>query len=88
MSAVYVDDLILTAVQDVQGSLLTKTVWATLHAIHSIFPAPTTADALGTKYPILEKKLNQRDAWWDTLVKEVLGYKLNREDHTLQIPAQ
>jgi hypothetical protein len=72
MSAVYVDDFLLAAVQNQQGSLLAGTMRATLHAIHSIFPAPTPTDAPGTKDPISEKKLDKGDARWD-VVKEVLG---------------
>jgi hypothetical protein len=74
MLVVYVDDFLLVAVvQNRQGSLLADTMRATLHAIHSIFPAPTSIDAPGTKGPISEMKLGKgRDAPWDS-VKEVLG---------------
>jgi hypothetical protein len=86
MLAVYVDNFILAAVQDAQGLLLVNTMRAMLHAIHSIFKALTAADALGTKDLIYEKKLNKGDTCWD-VVKEVLGYKLHGENHTVQLPA-
>jgi hypothetical protein len=60
---------------------------ATLHTIHSVFPALSAADALGMKDPISEKKLNQGDARWDT-VKEVLEYELDGINCTVQLPAQ
>jgi hypothetical protein len=49
MSAVYVDDFILAAVQNREGTLLTKAIRATLHAIHNVFPAPTAEDLEGAK---------------------------------------
>jgi hypothetical protein len=85
MSAVYVDDFLQAAVEDRQGTLLERTGRATLHAIHSIFPPPTAADAPGTKDPISEKKLKKGDAQWDT-IKEILGYELNGIDRTIQLP--
>jgi hypothetical protein len=38
MSAVYVDDFLLAAVEDASGTLLSRTARATLHTIHSVFP--------------------------------------------------
>jgi hypothetical protein len=52
MSAVYVDDFILAAVQNREGALLTKAIRAMLHAIHNMFPAPTAEDPEGAKDPI------------------------------------
>jgi hypothetical protein len=37
MSAVYVDDFLLAAVEDAHQTLLRRTARATLHAIHSVF---------------------------------------------------
>jgi hypothetical protein len=85
MSAVYVDDFLLAAVEDKEGQLLDQAARATLHAIHSVFPPPTADDAPGTKNPISEKKLAKGDARWDT-IKEVLGYELNGKDRTIQLP--
>jgi hypothetical protein len=87
MSAVYVDDFILAAVENAQGTMLARAMRATLHAIHQVFPTPSATDPPGTKDPILEKKLLKGDAQWDT-TKEVLGYKLNGKDRTIQLPAQ
>jgi hypothetical protein len=85
MSAVYVDDFLLAAVQNKQGTLLTKAMQATLHAIHNIFPPPKASDPERTKDPILEKKLDKGDARWDT-IKEILGYELDGRGRTVKLP--
>jgi hypothetical protein len=85
MSAVYVDDFLLAAVQSRKGDLLGKTGRATLHAIHSVFPPPSPADPPGTKDPISEKKLAKGDARWNT-TKEILGYELDGIKRTVQLP--
>jgi hypothetical protein len=79
MSAVYVE-------QD--GQLLKQTARATLHAIHSVFPPPSSATNLlpGAKDPILEKKLHKGDGRWATR-KEILGYMLDGVARTVQLPA-
>jgi hypothetical protein len=82
MLAVYVDNFLLAAVENQLGSLLSNTMRATLHAVHSIIPAPTATDAQGTKDSISEKKLNKGDACWD-IVQEVLGCKVNGESRTI-----
>jgi hypothetical protein len=87
MSAVYVDDFLLAAVQNAAQTLLQRTMRATLHAIHSIFRPPSASDPPGTKDPISEKKLLKGDARWDP-IKEVLGYELNGRDRTVRLPAQ
>jgi hypothetical protein len=85
MSAVYVDDFLMAAVEDQKGELLEKAGRATLHAIHSVSPPPTADDPPGTKDPISEKKLKRGDAQWNP-IKEVLGYELNGIDRTIQLP--
>ena len=85
MSAVYVDDFCLAAVEDASGTLLQRTARATLHAIHSVFPTPAATGTLDAKDPISEKKLAKGDARWDT-TKEILGYWLNGIDRTIQLP--
>jgi hypothetical protein len=57
LSAVYVDNFILAAVEDVSGKLLQKMARATLHAIHCVFPLPRTVGMLDAKDPVSEKKL-------------------------------
>ena len=85
MSAVYVDDFILAAVQDMAGKLLQRTARATLHAIHSIFQTPAATGTLDAKDPISEKKLAKGDARWATL-KEILGYWLDGISRMVQLP--
>jgi hypothetical protein len=85
MSAVYVDDFCLAAVEDASGTLLQRTARATLHAIHSVFPTPAATGTPDAKDPISQKKLAKGDARWDTK-KEILGYWLDGVDRTIQLP--
>jgi hypothetical protein len=85
MSAVYVDDFILAAVEDTKGTLLKRTARATLHAIHSVFQPPSSTNMPGAKDPVSEKKLAKGDARWDT-EKEILGYLLDGVNRTVQLP--
>jgi hypothetical protein len=62
MSAVYVDDFLLAAVEDESGTLLQRTARATLHAIHSVFPTPAATGTPDAKDPVSEKKLLKVDA--------------------------
>jgi hypothetical protein len=86
MSAVYVDDFLLAAVEDGSGTLLQRTARATLHAIHNIFPSPTAMGTPDAKDPISEKKLAKKgDARWNT-TKEILGYLLDDVARTIRLP--
>jgi hypothetical protein len=85
MSAVYVDDFLLAAVEDKTGKLLQRTARATLHAIHSVFPSPAATGMPDAKDPVSEKKLAKGDGRWNT-TKEILGYWLDGEDWTVQLP--
>jgi hypothetical protein len=85
MSAVYVDDFLLAAVEDATGTLLQRTARATLHAIHSVFPTPAATGALDAKDPVSEKKLAQGEARWAT-TKAILGYSLDGINRTVQFP--
>jgi hypothetical protein len=85
MSAVYVDDFCLAAVEDATGTLLKRTARATLHAIHSVFPTPEATGTPDAKDPISEKKLAKGDARWNTQ-KEILGYWLDGINRTIQLP--
>jgi hypothetical protein len=85
MSAVYVDDFLLAAVEDGSGTLLQRTARVTLHAIHNVFPSPTATGTPDAKDPISEKKLAKGDARWDT-TKEILGYLLDGVARTIRLP--
>jgi hypothetical protein len=85
MSAVYIDDFCLAAVEDASGTLLQQTAQAMLHAIHSVFPTPAAMGTPDAKDPISEKKLAKGDARWDTQ-KEILGYWLDGINCTIQLP--
>jgi hypothetical protein len=84
MSAVYVDDFLLAAVEN-KNKLLQWTARATLHAIHSVFPTPAATGTPDAEDPVSEKKLAKGDARWNTS-KEILGYMLNGRDRIIQLP--
>jgi hypothetical protein len=85
MSAVYVDDFCLAAVEDASGTLLQRMARATHHAIHSVFPTPEATGTPDAKDPISEKKLAKGDARWNPQ-KEILGYWLDGIQRTVQLP--
>jgi hypothetical protein len=83
MSAVYVADHLMAAVEDATGTLLQRTARATLHAIQSVLPSPSVGS--DAKDPISENKLQKGDGRWDTQ-KEILGYMLDGITRTVQLP--
>ena len=85
MSAVYVDDHIMCAVEDRQGKLLRRTARATLHAIHSVFQTPAATGTPEAKDPISQKKLDKGDGRFAT-EKEILGYLLDGTSRTIRLP--
>jgi hypothetical protein len=61
MSAAYVDDYILAAVENPEGSALQRTGRAALHTIHGLFPPPDRSGHVNGKDPISIKKLESGD---------------------------
>ncbi|KAI2491431.1 adenylate kinase [Fragilaria crotonensis] len=84
MSAVYVDDYILAAVEDRAGTLLQRTGRAALYTIHGLFPPPARSGHIGGKDPISAKKLAAGDARW-AHTKELLGFVFNGKDRTVHL---
>jgi hypothetical protein len=84
MSAVYVDDYILAAVEDRAGKLLQRAGRTALHTIHGLFPPPDITGHIGGKDPISTKKLEGRDAQWAP-TKELLGFVFNGTMRTLHL---
>jgi hypothetical protein len=84
MSAVYVDDFTLPAVEDPTGTLLQHTGRAALHTIHGLFPPPERSGHLSGKDPISTKKLEAGDGRW-ALTKELFGFVCNGEDRTVHL---
>jgi hypothetical protein len=74
MSAVYVDDYILAAVESPDGSALLRTERVALHTIHGLFPPPALSGHVDGKDPISLKKLEAGDARW-AQSKELLGFE-------------
>ena len=84
MSAVYVDDYILAAVEDRAGTLLQRAGRAALHTIHGLFPPPDITGHSGGKDPISTKKLEAGDAQWAP-TKELLGFVFNGTTRTVHL---
>ncbi|KAI2511562.1 adenylate kinase [Fragilaria crotonensis] len=84
MSAVYVDDYILAAVESADGSALQRTGRAALHTIHGLFPPPDRSGHVGGKDPISLKKLEAGDARW-AQSKELLGFVFNGQSRTVHL---
>ena len=82
---VYVDDFVLAAVEDNQGSQLSTIARAALHGIHSIFPPPAITGHVNGKDPISQKKLDKGDAKWDPN-KVILGFQFNGKNRTVCLP--
>lgn len=80
---VYVDDFMVAA----QGNREKRNqVRSTLmHAIDDVFRPLAPSDSPSRKDPISNKKLRQGDAAWST-VKELLGWIIDTEAMTLQLP--
>ena len=84
MSAVYVDDYILAAVEDPTGTLLQRAGRAALHTIHGIFPSLERSGHVGGKDPISLKKLEAGDAQW-AQTKELLGFVCDGATRTVRL---
>ena len=84
MSAVYVDDYILAAVENCTGTLLQRTGRAALYTIHGLFPPPAQSGHTGGKDPISIKKLEAGDARWDH-TKELLGFVFDGQERTVHL---
>ena len=84
MSAVYVDDYILAAVENRAGTALERTGRAALHTIHGLFPSPSRSGHLDGKDPISQKKLDAGDARWAPS-KELLGFVCDGQARTVHL---
>ena len=84
MSAVYVDDYILAAVENAEGSTLQRTGRAALHTIHGLFPPPDRSGHVSGKDPISLKKLEAGDARW-AQAKELLGFVFDGQSRTVHL---
>jgi hypothetical protein len=84
MSAVYVDDYILAAVESPDGTTLDRVGRAALHTIHGLFPPPSQSGHVGGKDPISLKKLEAGDARW-AHTKELLGFVFDGQARTVRL---
>ena len=80
---VFVDDFI-GATNKLDDEHLLHVSRSMLHGVHSIFPPEEI-----TKHPggdsIAEQKIDKGEGKWDTR-KEILGWDINGEDYTIQLP--
>jgi hypothetical protein len=83
MSAVYVDDYILAAVENRSGTALAHAGRAALHTIHGLFPAPHRSGHTNGKDPISLKKLEA-----GTPSKELLGFICDSRTRTVTLTQQ
>jgi hypothetical protein len=83
MSAVYVDDYILAAVENPDGSALLRTGRAELHTIHGLFQ-PRSGHVDG-KDPILLKKLEAGNARCWAQSKELFGFVFDGHSRTVHL---
>lgn len=79
---VFVDDFIAMC-QDV--SRIKHFTRAILHGIESVFPTQEITGHVNGRAPISEKKVDKGDADW-TVVKEVLGWLIDGENRTIELP--
>jgi hypothetical protein len=84
MSAVYVDDYILAAVESPDDSAHQRIGRATLHTIHGIFPPPDRSGHVDGKDPISLKKLEAGNARW-AQSKELLGFVFDGHSRTVHL---
>ena len=84
MTAVFVDDYILAAVEDRTGTRLLRISRAALHTIHGLFPSPERSGHLNGKDPISQKKLEASDAQW-AHTKEILGFVFDGKARTVHL---
>ena len=82
---VFVDDFIGMA-NDISTENLQKISRAMIHGIHSIFPPPQVSGHNGQD-PVSEPKLKKGEGTW-AYEKEILGWILNGQDYTLQLPPE
>ena len=80
---VFVDDFI-GMTNDISDEHLTKVSRAMIHGVHSVFPPPELSGHNGHD-PVSESKLIKGEGSWDHK-KEVLGWILDGENFTLQLP--
>ena len=83
-TSVFVDDFILSAVQNNTGTLLGRISRAALHGIHSMFPPASVTGHTDGKDPISLKKLEKGDARWASK-KEILGFLVDGSARTVQL---
>jgi hypothetical protein len=84
MSAVYVDDYILAAVESPDGSALQRTWRVALHTIHGLYPPPDRSGHVDGKDPISLRKLEASNAQW-AQSKESLGFVFDGQSCTVHL---
>jgi hypothetical protein len=58
-----VDDFLLVAMENKTGMILQCMAWATLHAIHDVFPPPAATEMPDAKDAVWENRLAKGDAY-------------------------
>jgi hypothetical protein len=84
VSAIYVEDYILAAVENPEGYALQRTGRAALHTIHGLFPPPNRSGHVDGKDPISIKKLETGDAR-SAQSKELFGFVFDGQSRTVHL---
>ncbi len=84
---VYVDDFCHAAAQSVDDAHIPTIRWAAVHGIHALFPPPSITNHMGSKEPILQKKMAQGNGNFDTK-KEMIGFLFDGATRTVRLPAK
>lgn len=85
MTAVFVDDYCLAAVENHEGTLLNRISRAALHTVHGIFPPPAVTGHTNGKDSISMKKVERGDVRFAP-TKEILGFDLDGAAKTVRLP--
>ena len=84
MSAVFVDNYILAAIESPDGSALQRIGRVALHTIHSLFPPPDRSGHVDGKDPISLRKLEASNVRW-AQSKESLGFVFDGQSGTVHL---
>ena len=79
---VFVDDFIAMSQDVPRLGHLTRSI---LHGVESVFPAPDVTGHANGREPLSEKKIRRGKADW-TIKKEVLGWLVDGDQRTVQLP--
>jgi hypothetical protein len=84
---VYVDNFCNAAMQLLDKSHILMIRWASIYAVHAVFPEPAVTGHQNRKDPLSNKKLEQGDGNFAS-TKDMIGFTFNGIKRTIQLPPQ